>query len=173
MTDYERRIAAILSDLGIDETGLRAPLQIETAQLVSLGEDVFGREQLATPATAEGWARMRDAASESGVILDLVSAWRSVDYQSRLIRKKLEAGQVMDDILCVNAAPGFSEHHTGRALDLNTPGCEPLTEAFETTVAFDWLTRYAAEFGFVMSYPRDNPFGIIYEPWHWAYQFDA
>ena len=64
--------------------------------------------------------------------------------------------------------PGFSEHHTGRALDLSTPGSEPLSEAFDQTAAFDWLNTHARRFEFSMSYPRNNTTGINYEPWHWA-----
>ena len=29
-------------------------------------------------------------------------------------------------------------------------------------------TGEAGAFGFSMTYPRDNPWGIIYEPWHWS-----
>jgi len=72
--------------------------------------------------------------------------------------------------LKVNTPPGYSEHHTGRAVDLATPGCPPLTEEFETTAAFAWLVRHAHRFGFTMRYPRGNRFGIAYEPWHWAVQ---
>ena len=32
-----------------------------------------------------------------------------------------------------------------------------------------WLASHAGEFGFSMSYPRGNPHGIVYEPWHWLY----
>ena len=98
----------------------------------------------------------------------IVSGYRSIDYQARLIRKKINAGQSVSEILAVNAAPGHSEHHTGRAIDIATPGSRPLTEEFEGTEAFRWLTKYAAEYGFSMTYPRDNPGGFIYEPWHWA-----
>ena len=66
------------------------------------------------------------------------------------------------------AAPGHSEHHTGRAVDIATPGSRPLTEEFEDTDAFRWLTSRAVEFGFSLTYPRDNPWGIAYEPWHWS-----
>ncbi|MBT8145423.1 MAG: D-alanyl-D-alanine carboxypeptidase family protein, partial [Gammaproteobacteria bacterium] len=66
----------------------------------------------------------------------------------------------------------FSEHHTGRALDLNTDGCAVLQEEFENTSAFQWLMAEAQSFGFILSYPRDNPWGIVYEPWHWCYQPD-
>ena len=44
------------------------------------------------------------------------------------------------------------------------PG-ENMTEAQSM---FDWLTAKAARFGFSMSYPRGNPHGIVYEPWHWC-----
>ena len=68
----------------------------------------------------------------------------------------------------MNAAPGYSEHHTGCAVDIATPGSRPLTEEFEDSQAFRWLTDNAGKFGFSMSYPRNNPAGFIYEPWHWA-----
>jgi D-alanyl-D-alanine carboxypeptidase len=67
----------------------------------------------------------------------------------------------------VNAAPGFSEHHSGRALDISAQG-EPAAEiSFQDCPAFEWLQRFASEFGFRMSFPQDNPHGISYEPWHW------
>jgi D-alanyl-D-alanine carboxypeptidase len=73
------------------------------------------------------------------------------------------------DILKINAAPGYSEHHTGRALDLTTADSPPLEVGFETTQAYAWLVEHAGEHGFRLSYPRDNPHGINYEPWHWAF----
>ena len=96
------------------------------------------------------------------------SGYRGIEYQAGLIRKKIEAGQVIEDILKVNTAPGHSEHHTGQAVDIATPGSRPLTEEFEDTDAFRWLESRAIEFGFSMTYPRDNPWGVIYEPWHWS-----
>ena len=48
-------------------------------------------------------------------------------------------------------------------------GCAPAEEAFEGTGAFDWLQRHAARYGFRLSYPRGNPHGIVYEPWHWRF----
>ena len=53
-----------------------------------------------------------------------------------LIRKKIEAGQEIEDILTVNAAPGTASTTPGRAVDIATPGSRPLTEEFETTDAF-------------------------------------
>ncbi|NND57300.1 MAG: D-alanyl-D-alanine carboxypeptidase family protein, partial [Xanthomonadales bacterium] len=36
--------------------------------------------------------------------------------------------------------------------------------------AFAWLTAHAKQFGFRMSFPRGNPHGVAYEPWHWAWR---
>lgn len=146
----------------------RRPAYLEAQTLVDAGPNLMGRMQRLTPDTASSWQSMVDAARDGGVTLLLVSGFRSIDYQAGLIRKKIEAGQSITDILLVNAAPGFSEHHSGRAVDIATPGSRPLTEEFETSNAFAWLTENAADFGFRMSYPRDNAEGFIYEPWHWA-----
>ncbi len=158
-------------ELGIPEDyglGGRMPVFEEATELVEVGPNLVGRMQRLTPQTAASWAAMVDAAAADGIRLLIVSGFRSVDYQARLIRKKINAGQRVSDILKVNAAPGFSEHHTGRAVDIATPGSRPLSEEFEQSDAFRWLTENAADFGFSMSYPRDNPSGVIYEPWHWA-----
>ena len=159
-----------------DELGIPAdygrdggpPRYEEAADLVEVGPNLVGRTQRLTPEAAEKWHAMVAAAAADGVTLMIVSGFRSYEYQAALIRKKINAGQGITDILCVNAAPGHSEHHTGRAVDIATPGSRPLTEEFEVSEAFRWLNANAARFGFTMSYPRDNPWGIIYEPWHWA-----
>jgi D-alanyl-D-alanine carboxypeptidase len=91
-----------------------------------------------------------------------------VRYQADLIRKKLAAGQDIASILKVNAAPGFSEHHTGRAVDIATPGSRPLTDEFDGTRAFAWLQDHAQRHSFSMPYGRDNVYGFAYEPWHWS-----
>ena len=144
------------------------PAFVEALELVEVGPNLIGRIQRLTPAAAGRWRAMVKTAAVDGVTLLLVSGFRSVDYQAGLIRKKIEAGQGIEQILAVNAAPGFSEHHTGKAVDIATPGSRPLTEDFESSEAFEWLGRRAAEFGFSMTYPRDNPWGFIYEPWHWS-----
>ena len=97
-----------------------------------------------------------------------MSGYRSFDYQADLIRNKLDKGQTIEEILEVNAAPGYSQHHTGEAIDIATPGSRPLTEEFESSDAFAWLTKNAENHGFSMTYPRGNAHGIVYEPWHWA-----
>lgn len=146
----------------------RLPRYAEPATLEDVGPNIVGRMQKLTPRAALAWHQMVRQAHAQHITLLLVSGFRSVAYQSDLIRQKLARGETIEQILKVNAAPGYSQHHTGEALDVATPGCRPLTEAFEKTPAFAWLEQYARGFGFTMPYSRDNPHGFIYEPWHWC-----
>jgi zinc D-Ala-D-Ala carboxypeptidase len=173
--DYATRIADIHRELGIasDYAAVRGlPLCEEAIELTDIGLDINQRMRQLSPDAARAWHALRQAAAHDGITLLLVSAFRSVDYQRELIARKLAKGEHIDSILRVMAAPGHSEHHTGRALDLTAPGLPPLEEAFETTDSFAWLTSKAADYDFHLSYPRDNPHGIIYEPWHWAFVRD-
>lgn len=158
-------------DLGIpaDYAVLRKlPYYAEATTLVEVGPNLVGRMQRLAPEAADKWRLMVSAAAQDGVRLLIVSGFRSFDYQAQLIRKKLEAGQTIGEILVVNAAPGFSQHHTGTAVDVASPGSRPLTEEFEESEAFHWLSENAARFGFSMTYPRGNRWGFVYEPWHWS-----
>lgn len=162
----------LLQELGIERAalrrrGLRRYREASRLTPVGLGRD--GRDKLLTPAAARAWLAMRDAAERDGVSLLLISAFRSAEYQASLLRARLAKGETIATALKVNAPPGYSEHHTGRAVDIGTPGCGGLDEAFENTAAFAWLERRAGDFGFTMSYPRDNAQGYLYEPWHWCF----
>jgi D-alanyl-D-alanine carboxypeptidase len=169
----ESRVHALHDLLGISRAHVDArclPFCSEAINLVVAETDATGREHLLTPETAQAWQQMKDAARADGIGLEIVSAFRSVQRQVDIIRAKLDSGLSIDTILRSSAPPGYSEHHTGRAIDINTPGCDPLEGVFEETAAFRWLTANAQRFGFTMSYPRDNPFGYIHEPWHWCFQ---
>jgi len=147
--------------------GLRACEEAKEIVCAEIGSD--GREHLLVPAAADAWGRLKSAAFSEGITLFIVSAFRSVDRQAEIVRQKLEAGVAIKDILSVCAPPGYSEHHTGRAVDLSTPGSQALEDEFALTTAYAWLTRRAGEFGFRLSYPPGNPFGYQYEPWHWCF----
>lgn len=144
--------------------------QPEATELVTIGATPDGRDIRLSPGAAGAWAVMRDAASKSGIEIVVLSGFRSVARQRALIDAKLASGQPIEEILRTVAPPGFSEHHTGRALDVAVPGQPALTEAFAETPAFEWLSRNAGAFGFRMSYPKDNPQGFIFEPWHWFFE---
>jgi zinc D-Ala-D-Ala carboxypeptidase len=162
-----------LHALGLDEsayaerTGLA--LVPEPCTLAYAGQDRYRRPLWLRACAARAWRAMQAAARADGVALEAISGYRSHDYQLGIFKRKRARGQSVEQILEVNAAPGFSEHHGGLALDLSTPGEPAAEESFERTPAFAWLQRRGDDFGFTMSYPRGNPHGIVHEPWHWRH----
>jgi zinc D-Ala-D-Ala carboxypeptidase len=169
MVDLQR----IWTELGIPAdyaAGCGLTLQPEAAELVSIGADNQNRDCRLAPGAAHAWRTMQSAATADGVALRPISGFRSVARQAQIFREKLARGDRLDDILRSNAAPGYSEHHTGRALDITDDFAPPLSESFERTRAFDWLSCHAERFGFHLSYPRGNPHGFVPEPWHWCWK---
>src|SRR5262245_16277701 len=152
----------------LSRRGLRICDEARELVVAEVGEN--GREHLLTPAAAEAWRRLREAARSDGVTVTIASAFRSVDRQMDIIRRKLKQGLSIEAILRVRAQPGYSEHHSGHAVTVATPGSPPLEPEFEHTAAFRWLTEHAAAFHYVMSFPRGNRCGYEYEPWHWCYR---
>ena len=174
--DYLARVQSILDELQVPPqfcTGRASPVQDEATELelVEVGEN--GREYFLIPPAAAAWRELRAAAAADGVTVKIISAFRSVDRQAEIVRDKLASGLSFEAIFAVSAPPGYSEHHTGRAVDVGTPGVRSLEVEFEETPAFRWLAANASRFGFVLSYPRDNACGYIYEPWHWCFQGSA
>jgi len=142
----------------------------QARRLVSIGPAADdGRRQYLAPAAARAWFRLQAAAKADGLTLLALSGYRSIARQTRLIRRKLAAGQSLAAILRSVAAPGFSEHHTGRALDLGAPGALGVDDAFGRTPEYRWLRKHAWRHGFRLSFPRGNPHGIRHEPWHWCW----
>ncbi|NBB91931.1 MAG: D-alanyl-D-alanine carboxypeptidase family protein [Gammaproteobacteria bacterium] len=163
---------ALCDELGVPEhygVEHRMPLVPEAEELESAGRDIFERDQRLAPNAADAYKRMRDAALASNIQIRLVSGFRATAYQANLFRRKLDQGHTVSEILRVSAPPGYSEHHSGRAVDVTTQGCKPLEEAFAQTEAYAWLLSNARFFGFRESYPRHNRQRIAWEPWHWCY----
>src|SRR6476619_3452841 len=164
----QERLDALGLDAGYSERfGLS--LIAEPAWLALAGFDRYRRPLWLEADAARAWSRMREAAWRDDVLLEAISGYRSHAYQLGIFERKRARGLAVDDILAVNAAPGYSEHHSGRALDIGTLDEPPAEESFERTPAFAWLRDNAQGFGFTMSYPRANPHGIVYEPWHWIW----
>ncbi|HET7930742.1 MAG TPA: M15 family metallopeptidase [Rhodanobacteraceae bacterium] len=143
--------------------------QPEAKHLVDVPRDVYGRRvQMVAPAAA-ALKQMFAAARHDGIKLETVSAFRSMAYQTGLIRRKLKRGMSIQKALTINAVPGYSEHQTGCAVDLTTPGVPAADGSFAHSKAFAWMQRNAARFGFHLSFPPGNKYGYEYEPWHWRY----
>lgn len=131
--------------------------------------DFEGKPFVLRSEAAKAWKKMRASAASENIRLQPFSGFRSYIHQKRLIENHLKNGRIIESILTHIAIPGFSEHHTGFAIDIHADGKPTLEEGFENTEEFYWLNKNASQFGFQLSYPRSNDCGIIYEPWHWYF----
>jgi zinc D-Ala-D-Ala carboxypeptidase len=172
MTNHSSHVKAILDELGISIAIITARSLTphpEAAVLAIADTDHNGKNYLLIQPAVDAWVAMKSAASMDGINLRIFSAFRSIQHQTEIVRSKLEKGLALNDILRVNAPPGYSEHHSGRAVDLTTDGVRSLEQEFEQTPAFRWLTENAGRFGYSLSFPRNNRHGYMYEPWHWCF----
>ena len=142
------------------------------ADLVNVTSD--GSIKLRTSAAAK-YQEMANAAAAAGIYFAPISGFRSVDDQQHVFFDvKAERRQNASKRAEVSAPPGYSEHHTGYAIDLGD-GSAPdtnLSPSFENTQAFKWLEANATAFSFEMSFPKNNRQGVTYEPWHWRFVGD-
>lgn len=141
------------------------------ARKADLVEVVPGR-RLHGDAAAAFLAMQRDAAA-AGVQLRLLSAFRDRETQHNLFFPVMvERSQRPEERARVSAPPGYSEHHTGYALDLGDarhPELD-LDASFDQSAAFAWLQQHASRYHFRLSFPADNRQGVAYEPWHWRWE---
>ncbi len=162
------RIESLLAEIGLDSDHPRlVPLRAfdEAVALVT----VPGTTHRLTPPAARAWAALRASAEGDGVALALLSGFRDYAYQAGLIRRACAEGRPREEVLRSIAPPGYSEHHTGEAVDIGTPEAEDLTASFGDTAACAWLGRHARGFGWTMTYPPGNRYGFVHEPWHWKW----
>lgn len=167
------QLLAIANELNIsyELIAARGLVEFQEAQELVIAEiSDSGKEFLLTPAASQAWQLLKATAWQDGISLFIASAFRSIDHQTKIIQGKLDKGIAISEILTLLAPPGFSEHHTGRAIDISTPDAPAVQTGFEQTPAFFWLTANANRFGFYLSYPKGNPQGYQYEPWHWCYR---
>ena len=118
---------------------------------------------------------MCKAALADGVRLSICSAYRTVEYQQNLYNKRVQRCINEDGLseadakikaATIVAIPGTSEHNLGLAIDFY-----PVTEQFEKTDQYKWLSAHSVEYGFIMRYPTNKKdiTKIIYEPWHYRF----
>jgi len=169
---YQRLSRALCESLGIGPAHLaahRLDHHPEAMWLEAFAETAPDRPILLAPAALFSLRQLINAASADGVSVNVVSGFRSYARQTELIRAKLDSGMALQAILKISAAPGYSEHHSGCAVDLKEAAEPALEEIFASTQAYAWLCQNASRFGFTLSYPQGNKQGIAFEPWHWMY----
>ena len=127
----------------------------------------------------DAFLEMQKAAAAENVTIWMQSGYRSVKYQTGLYERKTkyytdqgyDLATAKEKAAAVVNPPGYSEHNCGLAADLNSPEHTGLDEGFENTTAFRWLCEHAADYGFILRYPKgaEAQTEITYEPWHWRY----
>lgn len=110
------------------------------------------------------------------------SAFRSYNYQKSVYQTYLRnymnendvsEAEAQKQIELFSARPGTSEHHTGLCADLVDEKSKnyELSQRFEETAAFEWLSKNAHKYGFILRYPKNktNITKYEYEPWHYRF----
>ena len=128
----------------------------------------YGENQMLTSDTYNAFLKMFNDAKEEGLTLIINSSFRSYEEQEEIYNEyKNSRGEEYADTIA--AHPGFSEHQTGMAIDIQTYGSRAST--FEEFDEFKWLQENAYKYGFIMRYPKDKEYitGYEYESWHYRY----
>ena len=122
---------------------------------------------------------MAAAAQADGVSLTLVAGYQDADtrqaaYEARVqtYRDKRKSEEEAARLAAtIQPAANANEHGTGYAADILSADNPQQDTGFAETRAYEWLTAYAAEYGFILRYPQDRQAatGIVFEPWHWRY----
>lgn len=143
-------------------------------RLINVGDFVRGtyrRTEYLDQEAATAFSKLVNAAAGADLTLQPISGFRSVNDQQELFDKQVQKLGSKKAAAKLSAPPGFSEHHTGYAIDIgdrNLPD-KDLKVAFEDTTAYRWLSNNAKDYGFELSFPRNNAQGVNFEPWHWRY----
>lgn len=117
------------------------------------------------PTTESQFNALSAAAAQEGLNIWLASGFRSYEYQSQIYNNyaNLYGADTADTF---SARPGYSEHQTGLAIDVNS-----IDDTFAGTPEAIWLENHAHEYGFIIRYPKgkESITGYKYEPWHIRY----
>ena len=111
---------------------------------------------------------LADSALKQGLNIRAISAYRDVSYQENLYSKysKNDSLEIVDTY---SARPGYSEHHTGLAIDVDNINTS--YEYFEYTDEYEWMINNSYKYGFILRYPKskEDITGYKYESWHFRY----
>lgn len=112
----------------------------------------------------DAFIKMAEAAKKDSIALIVDSGYRSAGFQKRIIKRRMQQGDSFERVMRFVAPSGYSQHETGRAVDL-----VPSEVEFAKTKSYKWLKKNAVKFGFVETYPEDIIPSTRWEPWHWYY----
>lgn len=118
---------------------------------------------------AIAYEKLYEAAKKDNIDLRMISAYRSYDYQAGLFAEPYKKTGTLSPY---RARPGESEHQTGLAVDISGASVGyQLVQSFANTKEGKWLALHAADYGFILRYPKEKEdiTGYPYEPWHFRY----
>ena len=116
---------------------------------------------------------------DGDIDIELDSTYRSIEEQQEIWDDWLNDPELGEEY-CKQylAVPGYSEHHTGLAIDvfLYKDG-EPIRDNDDMIAEKDTFAKIhakLAEYGFILRYPegKEDITGYNYEPWHFRYVGD-
>ncbi|OHA16445.1 MAG: hypothetical protein A2830_03185 [Candidatus Taylorbacteria bacterium RIFCSPHIGHO2_01_FULL_44_110] len=140
------------------------------ARLVEIPTDYSYSDSKTLKLQTDIWLHLKqmlDDAKDAGITMYVFSAYRSFNEQSTL-KKDYEIIYGAGSANSFSADQGYSEHQLGTTVDLITTGLGGILDGFDKTKAYTWLLSNAYQYGFVISYPKDNAF-YVFEPWHWRF----
>ena len=118
-----------------------------------------------TSTTQNAFDKMNADAKSLGLNLWIASGYRSYSKQKTLYNNYVASdGKEAADTY--SARPGYSEHQTGLAFDLNS-----VEDSFANTDEGKWVKDNCYRYGLIIRYPKgkNKITGYIYEPWHLRY----
>lgn len=117
---------------------------------------------------ADAFVKMRNDASRENLRIRAVSGYRTVSYQRGLYNRYLSSDS-QENVDRYSARPGYSEHHTGLAVDVF--GSVDGLRQFENTPEFPWVRDNCYKYGFIIRYfeETEDITGYESEPWHLRY----
>jgi D-alanyl-D-alanine carboxypeptidase len=146
------------------------PRDFVPADLVTVTGLPEGGDHRMIPEAAEALLALHAAADAEGAGFRISSAYRSYDRQADIYNSYVrEWGTSKAETF--TARPGYSEHQTGRAVDIYTSAACKLEACFADTAAAQFVAAHAHEYGFIVRYPPDKQHitGYRHEPWHLRY----
>ena len=117
----------------------------------------------------ENFKKMAEDAKKENLYILITTAYRDYNFQSILYNNYVKSdGKALADTY--SARPGYSEHQFGYSFDLTTKNYADFGE-FEHTKEYEWLTKNAYKYGFILRYPKDKEYitGYQFESWHYRY----
>lgn len=125
-----------------------------------------------TPEAAKALEKLFKEAQAEGIELAAISGYRSYSRQEAIFASNIQKYGSAEAANQFSARPGQSEHQTGLAMDVSSASMNyTLQQAFQDTREGQWLKANAAQFGFIIRYPKgkEDITGYQFEPWHIRY----